>query len=122
MNSLMGMKIKNLREAKNYSQEYVSDYISISQPTLARIEAGKTSTWVNYIDKICSLFEIEVVDLLIPDHIQILNTNSNDQKKEALLVDDIMRKLIKQYEENISMKEQIIQELRQQLQKCQNKK
>lgn len=118
MNALIGTKIKNLRENKNYSQEYVAQFINISQPTLARIEAGKSNTWVNYIESICKIFEIEVVDLLMPDHINVINKNVDTDKKEAVLTNDIFNKLINQYEENIEVKNNIIKDLRERLFKC----
>jgi len=118
MNALIGTKIKILRENKNYSQEYVAHSINISQPTLARIEAGKSNTWVNYIESICRLFEIEVVDLLIPDHIRVINNNEDTDEKEAILTNDIFTKLINQYEENIELKDNIIKDLRERLLKC----
>lgn len=122
MNQLIGAKIKSLREQENYSQEYVAVHLNISQPTLARIEAGKTSSWVNHINKIIELFNIEAVELLIPDYINILNKNKDSDKKDALLTDDVMNKLINQYEDNIKLKDDKISGLEFKLQECKKNK
>lgn len=122
MNQLIGAKIKSLREQENYSQEYVAVHLNISQPTLARIEAGKTSSWVNHINKIIELFNIEAVELLIPDYINILNKNNDSDKKDALLTDDVMNKLINQYEDNIKLKDEKISDLEFKLQECKKNK
>lgn len=96
MNRLIGAKIRALREKKNYTQFYVADSIGVSQPTLARIENGVTNTWVNYIDKICGLFNIEVNELLIPDDIKILKEFSDGEVKKAIMSDIMVQKLINQ--------------------------
>jgi transcriptional regulator with XRE-family HTH domain len=58
MTKNIGNRIKKLRMLKGWTQEYVADYLCISQPTYARIENGKNKTWLNHIDKLCKLYNI----------------------------------------------------------------
>jgi transcriptional regulator with XRE-family HTH domain len=119
MNLLIGKKIKQLRHKKGYSQEYLADSLCISQPTLARIEAGKSNSWVSYINKISEIFELKPEDFLKPDKIDIKNKNSIEAK--AYINDTVLDKLISQYEKNAKLKEEIIADLRSRLTDCENK-
>ena len=60
----IGPRIRSLREARGYSQEYMADMLHISQSTYAHLESGKSSMKVDRLFHIAEIFQIEVTRLL----------------------------------------------------------
>lgn len=54
------IRIKRLE--KNYSQEYISSKINISQSNYTRIENGKTALKIEILQKILAVLEIDFFD------------------------------------------------------------
>ncbi len=52
-------KIKKVREAKGYSQEYLAYCLKVKQSTYQKIESGKLSLRLPYLLSIISVLEIE---------------------------------------------------------------
>ncbi len=61
---MIGEKIRKIRILKGYSQEYVSDRLGISQPAYLQIEKNKTKVTIETLNRLASIFEIEIIDLL----------------------------------------------------------
>lgn len=61
---MIGEKIRKIRISKGYSQEYVSDRLGISQPAYLQIEKNKTKVTIETLNRLASIFEIEIIDLL----------------------------------------------------------
>jgi transcriptional regulator with XRE-family HTH domain len=59
--------IRRIREQKNFSQEYMATRLHISQNTYSKLELGYTSLTVERLIQIAAIFEISIIDLLIPD-------------------------------------------------------
>lgn len=55
---MIGEKIKKFRESKNLSQEFVADYLGISQTAYSRIESNQTKLTSERISSLASLFEV----------------------------------------------------------------
>ena len=47
----LGIKIKKIRESKNYTQEYMSNKLNISQNTYSKIESGGIKLTVDRLKK-----------------------------------------------------------------------
>jgi transcriptional regulator with XRE-family HTH domain len=60
----IGTNIKNIRELKNFSQEYMASEIDVSQPTYARIENGTTIPKVDRLQRIAEVLEVDLSTLL----------------------------------------------------------
>lgn len=56
--------IKNIRELKNYTQEYMADRMDISQAAYSKIEKGKTEITLLKLEEIATVFEITIEDIL----------------------------------------------------------
>ncbi len=56
--------IKNIRELKNYTQEYMADRLNISQAAYSKIEKGKTEMTLLKLEEIATVFEITIEDIL----------------------------------------------------------
>ena len=61
----IGKKLKNLRLAKNLSQEQVSLTIKISRDHLSNIENGKYPINIKTLHKLCDFYEIELEQFFI---------------------------------------------------------
>ena len=60
----IGPRIRSLREARGYSQEYMADMLHISQSTYAHLESGKSSMKVDRLFHIAEILTIDVTRLL----------------------------------------------------------
>jgi len=60
----IGTNIKNIRELKNFSQEYMASEIDVSQSTYARIENGTIIPKIDRLQRIAEVLEIDLSTLL----------------------------------------------------------
>ena len=60
----IGLKIKSLREKRNWSQVYVSEKLSIDNSVLSKIESGKRELEAPLLFKIADLFEISADEII----------------------------------------------------------
>ncbi|MFH6934491.1 helix-turn-helix domain-containing protein [Flavobacterium sp. FlaQc-30] len=112
MNVIIGNKLKNLRKAKNMSQEQVADFLNISQSAYARMERGESTSWAIHFKKICEIFEItpeELVKKGIGDSVYESLVNTEQQTEIGVL--NVYRKIIRQYELQIEDLKMIIKHL-----------
>ncbi len=59
------LKIRQLRNEKNFTQEFVADKIGISQSHYAKLENGNVKINLGMLQKIADALEINVSDLMI---------------------------------------------------------
>lgn len=62
-----GTVIRQFREMRNYSQEYVAGKMAISQNAYSKIENGITQLTVSHIRQISAILEVSIMDLLKDD-------------------------------------------------------
>jgi transcriptional regulator with XRE-family HTH domain len=100
-------KIKQIRELKNFTQEYVAQKLGLSTRAYSKIETGETQLTINRLNEISSILEVQPMEILGFDDKKIFNFyNSSDINNVKNI--NIPEKLIQQYEETIqSLKEQI---------------
>lgn len=110
---MIGSKLRRLRNARGYSQEYLADRLKVSQATLSNIESGKTKPDINVIMAACEEFEIDITDLL-DDGKTIYQTNH--EKAVGYIADTqnfyVSDKLIEQYETRIKELHERIEDLK----------
>ena len=58
-----GLKIKELRKQKKYSQEQLANLASINKSYISKIETGKTEVSLEIINKLAIAFEIKIDQL-----------------------------------------------------------
>ncbi len=101
------VKIKQIRELKNFTQEYVAQKLGLSTRAYSKIETGETQLTINRLNEISEVLEIQPLEILGFDDKKIFNINNstgNNGYNNIMYPD----KLIQQYEETIqSLKEQI---------------
>lgn len=65
---LIGLRIKELRRAKNMSQEYLSEKIGISSKYLSSIERGKGNPSLDTVIKLAIALDVELSEIFIFSH------------------------------------------------------
>lgn len=63
MNELLGGRIKELRCAKNLTQEQIADQIGVSRQKYARIENGANSITLDMLSGIAKVLDVTVGDI-----------------------------------------------------------
>lgn len=102
------LKIKKVRELRDYSQQYMGDELIIGTRAYSKIETGETQLTIKRVNQISEILKIDALELLAFDHQQIFNkaeSASNINVSYPQLYD----KLIAQYEKHIkSLEDQIL--------------
>jgi transcriptional regulator with XRE-family HTH domain len=87
--------IKNLRLIRDYKQEYVANYLGMSQPEYSRLETGMRSVRAEDIHKLSQLYSVRPDQLLQIDNAKEFSTNSNKASRRGDAVPrDIVDKLV----------------------------
>lgn len=101
------LKIKQIRELKNFTQEYMAQQLGLSIRAYSKIETGETQLTVNRLNEISGILGISSMELLGFDKKNIFNIN-HSTGNNGLNNIYLPEKLIEQYEETIqSLKNQI---------------
>lgn len=101
------LKIKQLRELKNFTQEYMAQQLGLSTRAYSKIETGETQLTVNRLNEISKILGITPVEVLGFDDKKVFNFY-NSQDINNIKNINLPEKLIEQYEETIqSLKNQI---------------
>ena len=98
------IKIKQIRELKNFTQEYVASQLGLSTRAYSKIEAGETQLTNNRLNEISAILGIQPLEVLGFDHKQIFN-NCKQEGNIGINHINIPDKLIQQYEKTIQLLE-----------------
>jgi transcriptional regulator with XRE-family HTH domain len=101
------IKIKQIRELKNFTQDYVAAKLGLSTRAYSKIETGETQLTINRLNEISKILEIEPMEVLGFDDTKIFNINHSTGNN---CYNNIFfpEKLVQQYEDTIqALKEQI---------------
>ena len=71
---IIGTNIKEYRKALGYNQDHLANYLSISREQISNYELGKRDVPYENMEKLCSLFGIELEELL-EENIDIKKAN-----------------------------------------------
>ncbi len=116
MDKKIGVKIRQIRELKGLSQEYIASKIGVSQRAYSKMERDEIKLDWDKITSIAQIFEIDPLELVSFDDNLIFN-NCNQSGKANHIVNQIPEKLIEQYDSRIKFLEEEIKFLREQLKK-----
>jgi transcriptional regulator with XRE-family HTH domain len=71
-------RIRDIREKKNYSQEYMANKLGMSQNAYSRLESGQTKLALDRIKSISEILEISFISLLELEDRQVFNIQHNE--------------------------------------------
>jgi transcriptional regulator with XRE-family HTH domain len=102
-NMKIGDNIKNVRELKNFSQEYMASELDVSQSTYARIESGVVIPKIDRLQRIAEVLEVDLSTLLSSNNIFNINFGKsttqtgyiNNQTNNAIDI-ETLRKMIQE--------------------------
>jgi transcriptional regulator with XRE-family HTH domain len=80
MSTETGIKIKRLREFKNYTQQHLADSLGLSQNAYSKIENGTTKLTVDRLEEIAKIFDVPVENILTSEK-QSFNLENNQIDK-----------------------------------------
>lgn len=63
-NELLSKRLKELRKANNFTQEYIASYLDIIRQTYSHYETGRNTPSTETLYKLATLYSIPVDDLL----------------------------------------------------------
>jgi transcriptional regulator with XRE-family HTH domain len=98
------IKIKQIRELKNFTQEYVATQLDLSTRAYSKIESGETQLTINRLNEISSILGVEPIEVLGFDDKQVFN-NCKQEGNIGINHINLPEKLIQQYEKNIQILE-----------------
>lgn len=75
----VGMKIKKLRELRNFTQEFLAERLDMSQTGYSKIERGETDISISRLQQIAKVLAVEIQDILGFDEKMIFNLSNNNQ-------------------------------------------
>ena len=104
------VKIKQAREVKRISQDFVATKLGISTRAYSKIETGETQLTISRLNEICTILEVDPIKVLGFDDKKVFNINNNSTGicNGEYHLSQIPEKLLLQYEETIqALKEQI---------------
>lgn len=102
------IKIKQIRELKNLTQEHLAIHLGLSTRAYSKIETGETQLTINRLNEISKILEVDPIEVLGFDEKQVFN-NCKQDGNIGINHFNIPDKLIGQYEQIIqSLKEQIL--------------
>ncbi|OOF45954.1 helix-turn-helix domain-containing protein [Rodentibacter trehalosifermentans] len=102
-------KIRKLREAKDWSQEQMAEKLNMSLNGYAKIERGESKIYLDKLEQIAQVFDIDVVELMHSDGKSIcfqINENSHLSTNyygdnEALVIENEKLKLSLSYNQQL---------------------
>lgn len=75
MSVATGIKIKKIREFKNYTQDYMANKLGMSQNSYSRIESGQTKLDIDRLKEISKLLDVPV-ETMVSDELHIVHNNN----------------------------------------------
>jgi transcriptional regulator with XRE-family HTH domain len=116
MSKNIGEKIRQIRDLKGLSQEYISGKLGISQRAYSKIERNEIKIDWEKITEISKIFEIDPMELISFDDNLIFNNCTQSGKfVNSQAHFNIPEKLIEQYESRINSLEKELDFLREML-------
>ncbi|WP_310555271.1 helix-turn-helix transcriptional regulator [Flavobacterium sp.] len=107
----IGKRLRTLRAEKGFTQEKIADLLKIPQATYSNLENNKGKLDLKVVEKIASIYEIDVLDLLKEDGF-VFNQKNKKGDNNGLVINQLSEKLIEQYELRLKEKDEIIADLK----------
>lgn len=109
-NKKIGNKLRVLREVHNYTQEYVANILDVAPNTYSLMEKGQAQFTIERMEKLASLYKMDLSDLLNLNNQIIIHSihNSNGICSENFSINNTI------HEDERKMYKEVIQQLREQ--------
>lgn len=122
---MIGNKIKNIRELKNLTQEYMAERLDISQTAYSKLERGETKVSDEKLSQIASVLEVRPEEIKAFDSQKYFNSVGNvegDNNYNGIYIGESDTELIKTlYEDKVTLLEELIKQKNKELEKYKSK-
>ena len=98
------LKIKQIRELKNITQEHIANELGLSTRAYSKIETGETQLTINRLNEISRILNIDPLEVLGFDDKKVFTFN-HSQGNVGVNHINLPEKLIQQYEKTIQVLE-----------------
>jgi transcriptional regulator with XRE-family HTH domain len=97
------IKLKQLRELKNFTQEYVAQQLGLTTRAYSKIESGETQLTINRLNEISKILGVDPIEAMGFDHQNIFNNCNQEGNYNTIgsSTHQMPDKLIEQYEGRI---------------------
>ena len=101
------IKIKQIRELKNVSQEFVANKLGLSIRAYSKIETGETQLTINRLNEISEALGVDPIEVLGFDERQVFNNCKQEGNYNTIGTTHLNfpEKLMQQYEKTIAVLE-----------------
>ncbi len=112
-------KIRNIRELKNLTQEYMADKLGISQAAYSKIENGNTKVSYEKLQDIAKIMGVKVEDIQSFDTQKYFHSFNNIKESniDSVVVHSMDETIKKLYEDKIVLLEKLLSKTEQDLNK-----
>ena len=120
---IIGHKIKNIRELKNLTQEYMAERLDISQSAYSKLEK-ESSIADDKLDQIAEILEVKPEDIKAFDSQKYFNSFNNvtGDKNGSFIIEIEDTELIKKlYDDKIALMEELMKQKDKELEKYKSK-
>lgn len=112
----IGKNIRNIRDVRGISQQYLSEKIGISQKQLSRIENEKISPTLALLERICETLEVRLPDMLhFNEQLVFNNYNQNHGGEFGVFNNTEVKQIEQLYKQLLEEKDRMISLLERQL-------
>lgn len=122
MESVIGYKIRKVREIKNLSQKYMADKLSVSQSHYSDIENCKTEISDEKLEEIARVLEVNTDTIKNFNDQVVFNACSQSGYYNTNNIHVPIEKIENLYKEIIKAKDQYISQLQKEIESLQTKK
>ncbi|MDR6369391.1 transcriptional regulator with XRE-family HTH domain [Chryseobacterium bernardetii] len=108
---MIGNKIKNIRELKNFTQEYMAEKLDISQAAYSKLEKGDIKVSSDKLSQIAKILDVNPEDITAFDSQKYFNSFNNvkGSNNGSIIIGADETELIKKlYEDKISLLEKLL--------------
>ena len=121
---MIGNKIKNIRELKNLTQDYMAERLDISQAAYSKLEKGDIKVSPEKLSEISKILDVKPEDILEFDSQKYFNSFNNvkGSNNGSIIIGGDETELIKKlYENKILLMEKLLDKTEKELEKYKTK-
>lgn len=108
---VIGTKLKQAREAKRMSQEELALILKTTQKTVSNWESDKSIPSLDYLSKIETVLEVDILPWLAEKGI-VFNQHNEKGDNAAIINKNLSEELKEQYEKRLEEKDESIEQLK----------
>jgi transcriptional regulator with XRE-family HTH domain len=105
----VGTRIKQLREAKGFSQQVVADHLGMTQANHHKLESDKTHVRLEYLEKLADFYKVSLTELIDLRN-SVVHIENNTHNHNGVVLGDLeaLQQVLAVKDELIKLKDEKI--------------